>query len=81
MATTNANDVIIAALMSQQGNNFSDTAWTGGFAELSDFTEGNGGGLTLYGAGILTVSATGTYSTTATSSSSGSWRGQAVAFK
>jgi hypothetical protein len=56
------------------------TGWTNSFLEATDFTAGSGGARTLLaGAGIL-ATASGTYSTAATNTQSGTWLGQIVAF-
>lgn len=81
VTTASANELVIAGLVTQQGANFADASWTAAFAEVNDLTEGGGGGQTVFGGAQLIVSAASTYSSTATSSASGAWRGQIVSFK
>ncbi|MEY2418398.1 MAG: hypothetical protein QOG90_1078 [Actinomycetota bacterium] len=69
---------IIAATVANFGTGLS--GWTNSFGEIVDFTAGSGGAKTLLaGAGVLATSA-GTYSTTATNTTTGAWLGQIVAF-
>jgi hypothetical protein len=79
-ATTQPNAFVLAALVARQGTNFNN-AWAGGFVEAADFTRGSGGAVTLFGSGVRTAIAVGSYATVGTSNTSGVWRGQVVAFR
>ena len=80
VTTTTARALIVGGLTTKQGNSFTAGSWTNGFAEQNNFTQGAGGSRTLFGGATRTVSTTGTYTTAATSNTSGNWRGQIVAF-
>jgi hypothetical protein len=80
VVTTQPNTFVLAALVARQGNNFNNT-WTNSFTETADFTQGAGGALTVFGSGVRTAAAAGSYATVATSNASGIWRGQVVAFR
>jgi hypothetical protein len=80
--TTSANEAIIAGLVINEGTSFGNATWTNSFTEQNDFS--NGGTAVLqssYAGADRIVSATGTYSTTATAAASGDWRGQIASFK
>lgn len=76
LTTTNANDMIFAAASINSNSTFS--AWSGTFTERNDFKSGT----RLHaGAADRYVATTGTYTSTATATVAGAWRGQIVAFK
>jgi hypothetical protein len=80
VVTTNANDLLLAAITTNA--NTSISAWNNSFTLQSNFV--NGGttaSRAMYSGAARSVSATGTYSSTATASASGAWRGQIAAFK
>ncbi|HTN80682.1 MAG TPA: hypothetical protein VMK16_13470 [Acidimicrobiales bacterium] len=78
VTTTQANTFLFAALVTRNGNSF--VSWSGGFVPANDFTQGSGGSLTVFGAATRVAATAGSYSTTGTSSASGIWRGEIVAF-
>jgi hypothetical protein len=78
VVTTNANTLLVAGLMADNGNGF--TTWANTFSARNSFS--NGGAASSrqsYGGADRMVTATGTYSTSATTSNS-AWRGQIAAF-
>jgi hypothetical protein len=80
--TTSANEAIIAGLVINEGTSFGNASWTNSFTEQNDFLNGGSGSLkSSYAGADRIVSATGTYSTTATVAASDNWRGQIVSFK
>jgi len=81
LTTSQPNELVIAALVAQQGTNFANASWTNSFTEEQDFTAGGGGGVTVFAGADRITTSTSTYSTTATSNASGNWRGQIVAFR
>lgn len=78
VTTTSARSLVLAGLVLHSTATFS--TFTNGFTTRANFTGGSGPIKTLYGGADLTTSATGTYSTSATSNS-GLWEGEIVAFK
>jgi len=86
VTTSNANNLLFSAIVSAFNGNGSSanfSSWTNSFVERSDFSNGGGSpsARSTYAGTDRIVSTTGTYSTGATASGSGSWRGQIVAFK
>jgi len=85
ITTTNDNNLLFSAIAS--GFNGAGTStfssWTNSFVERNDFSNGGGSpsARSAYAGADRIVSTTGTYSTGATTSGSGSWRGQIIAFK
>ncbi len=79
VTTTGANDLLIAGVVIQADTSFSN--WTNSFNEESDFNNTGGNPKRSYAGADRIVTATGTYSTTATTTVSGAWRGQIVSFK
>jgi hypothetical protein len=80
--TTSANEAIIVGLVINEGTSFGNASWTNSFTEQNDFLNGGSGSLkSSYSGADRIVSATGTYSTTATAAVSGNWRGQIASFK
>jgi hypothetical protein len=77
LTTTTANELVIAGLVSLGGTSVS--AWTNTFLEEKDFTFGTT--VTLFAGGDRISAAVGSQTTTATSTASGAWRGQVVAFR
>jgi hypothetical protein len=78
--TTTANSIVFAGITTQASTAFS--AWSNTFTEREDFVNGGAAGSrTTYGGADRFVTATGTYTTTATAGASGAWIGQVVAFK
>lgn len=76
ITTTTGRALILAGLTSKSGTALS--AWTNTFTARASFTKGTTPN--LFGGADRFVSTTGTYTTTATSTLSGAWRGQIVAF-
>lgn len=72
-------ELLVAAFVMDTGGSVS--GWTGGFSERRDFTNGGGAPQAGYAGADLVVSDVAGYSTDATASVAGSWRGQIVAFK
>jgi hypothetical protein len=80
--TTSANEAIIAGLVINEGTNFGNASWTNSFTEQNDFSNGGQASFqSSYAGADRIVSATGTYSTTATAAASDDWRGQIASFK
>jgi hypothetical protein len=79
VSTTQATELLIAGVVIQAQTSFSN--WTNSFNEESDFQNGGGSPKRSYAGADLIVTATGTYSTTATTTVAGAWRGQIVSFK
>lgn len=80
--TTSVADALLFTAVSVLSNTAYST-WSNSFTERADFptTGGNPNARKTYGAADRSVTATGTYSTTATAGLSGVWRGQIVAFR
>lgn len=82
VTTTSANEAIIAGLVTNVQTLFTDASWTNSFTEQNDFKNLAGLGLrSTYSGADRILSATGTYSTTATTGASAAWRGQIASFK
>jgi hypothetical protein len=79
VTTTGANELLIAGVVIQASTSFSD--WTNFFNEESDFKNIGGSPKRSYAGADRIVTATGTYSTTATAGATASWRAQIAAFK
>ena len=79
VTTTQANELLIAGVVIQARTSFSN--WTNSFNEESDFQNVGGSPKRSYAGADRIVTATGTYSTTATTTASGAWRGQIASFK
>ncbi len=81
ITTTQATELLIAGVVIQGQTSFS--LWTNSFTEEFDFqnTTGSSGSRCSYAGADRIVAATGTYSTTATTTASGAWRGQIATFK
>lgn len=78
VTTTNANDLVLAVLVSNTGTALSST-WGNSFAQQTNFIITS---KMAFGAAQYIPTATGTYSTSSsTGSSSAGWRGQIVSFK
>ncbi len=78
MTTTQASELLIVGMVIRATTSFS--GWTNSFNEQFDFQFGTSSIRTFAGADRI-ATATGTYSTTATTTVSGTWRGQIVTFK
>jgi hypothetical protein len=68
----------VAGLADQAGTGVS--TWTNGFTEESDFTAGAGGARTVFAGADAVKTVAGTFSSGATATNSGNWRGQIAAF-
>jgi IPT/TIG domain len=79
VSTTNANDLIIAGLVSRNGTGL--TSWANSFTQRNSFTQGAGSAETLFGGADRVVTTSGTYWTAATADASGQWRGVIAAFR
>jgi hypothetical protein len=81
ITTTYSDELLIAGLVSND-REASFSSWTNSFSERNDFhiTSGKPGDKSGFGGADRIVSSTGTYSTSATVSGSGAWRGQIVSF-
>jgi hypothetical protein len=80
--TTSANEAIIAGLVINEGTTFGNATWTNSFTEQNDFSNGGQASFqSSYAGADRIVSATGTYSTTASAAASDDWRGQIASFK
>ncbi|MDX1708225.1 MAG: hypothetical protein R3274_06470, partial [Desulfobacterales bacterium] len=82
ITTTQDNELLIAGLVSND-REASFSSWTNSFSEKNDFhiTSGKPGDKSGFGGADRIVSSTGSFSTSATVSGSGAWRGQIVSFK
>ncbi|MBT8331843.1 MAG: hypothetical protein KJP06_05890, partial [Deltaproteobacteria bacterium] len=82
ITTTYADELLIAGLVSND-REASFSSWANSFFERNDFhiSSGKPGDKSGFGGADRIVSSTGTYSTSATVSGSGAWRGQIVSFK
>lgn len=82
VTTTSANEAIIAGLVTNTNTSFTDASWTNSFTEQNDFSNlGDVNQRSTYAGADRILSATGTYSTTATAGKSGAWRGQIASFE
>ena len=79
VSTTNANDLIIAGLVSRAGTSL--TSWANSFTQRNSFNQGSGSNETLFGGADSVVTTNGTYSTAATADASEQWRGVIAAFR
>jgi hypothetical protein len=75
VTTTSGNEAIVAGLVLGVESSYDDASWTNSFSEQNDFYK-----KTTFGGADRILSATGTYSTTATAGKSGAWRGQIASF-
>ncbi len=82
ITTTYSDELLIAGLVSND-REASFSSWTNSFFERNDFhiTSGKPGDKSGFGGADRIVSSTGSYSTSATVSGTGAWRGQIVSFK
>jgi prepilin-type N-terminal cleavage/methylation domain-containing protein len=79
VATTQAGELLLVGVVIQAETSFSN--WTNSFNEELDFQNQGGSSKLTYAGADRMVTATGTYSTTATTGASGAWRGQIATFK
>jgi len=80
VTTTQANELLIAGMIIRTETSYS--GWTNSFNEQFDFQfEVGQTYVRTYAGADRVVTATGTYSTTATTAASGAWRGQIATFK
>jgi len=78
VTTTQANELLVAGMIIRAATSYS--GWTNSFNEQLDFQVGTTYVRSYAGADRI-VASTGTYSTTATTTASGAWRGQIATFK
>src|SRR5262249_54362698 len=79
VSTTNANDLIIAGLVSRAGTSL--TSFANSFTQRNSFNQGSGSNETLFGGADSVVTTNGAYSTAATADVSEQWRGVIAAFR
>jgi hypothetical protein len=80
VTTTQANELLIVGMIIRAETDYS--GWTNSFNEQFDFQFQVGSTyVRTYAGADCVVTATGTYSTTATTAASGAWRGQIATFK